>query len=398
MTPWLSIVGIGEDGLPGLSPDARAALHAADVLVGGERHLAMIPPDGRERHAWPKPLASLVPRILAMRGRNVCILSTGDPMQFGIGATLAAHVPAEEMRIVPSLSAFTLAAARLAWPMDRVTCLSLHARPVEPVALHLAPGVRLLLLTSDASTPDQVAALLREHGFGKSRMVALAHMGGPRETRFEGTAAGWGAKVPDLHTLGVECIAEPGARWYPRTGLPDDAFEHDGQLTKREFRLLALARLMPHPDALLWDIGAGCGSIAIEWTRATDRAHAIAIEPDAERRAAIGRNAATLGVPGVELIGGRAPDALAGLPSPDAIFVGGGLSERSIAIAVTSLKAGGRLVIHSVTLESEALLLSAHDRHGGDLVRFAAARAERLGNFSAWRPAMPVTQWAWRKP
>jgi precorrin-6B C5,15-methyltransferase / cobalt-precorrin-6B C5,C15-methyltransferase len=397
VTPWLAIVGIGEDGLGGLSPTARGVLDSAEVLIGGERHLAMVPTDARERHAWPKPLSALVDRIVAMRGRNVCVLSTGDPMQFGIGATLSLHVPAEEMTIVPSLSAFALAASRLVWPLEQTICLSLHGRPVEGLALHLAPAARLLMLTSDAGTPEKVAAMLCQRGFDGSRMVALAHMGGQKEARIESIARDWHGKVPDFHTLAVECVAGPEALWYPRTGLPDDTFEHDGQLTKREFRTLALAKLMPHSGALLWDVGSGCGSIAIEWMRAADHARAIGIEPNDNRRALAARNAAALGVPALELVDGRAPQALDTLPPPDAVFIGGGISQETISAAINSLRPGGRLVAHAVTLRSEALLLAAHAENAGEMVRLAVARAEPLGEFSAWHAARPVTQWAWRK-
>jgi precorrin-6Y C5,15-methyltransferase (decarboxylating) len=259
------------------------------------------------------------------------------------------------------------------------------------------PGARLLILAHDRTTPASVAAYLTGRGFGESRMTALAHMGGARECRFDGSAADWRADAPDFHTLAVECVATPDAVWLPRTaGLPDDAFEHDGKLTKREARALALAKLMPQPG-LLWDVGAGCGSVAIEWMRAEDRARAIAIEPQPERRAMIAQNAAALGVPGLDIRAGVAPEALAGLPQPDAVFLGGGVSEPTIATAMQALKPGGRLVAHAVTLESEAVLLAAHAAHGGELVRLSVARAEPIGGFSAWRPAMPVTQWAWRK-
>jgi precorrin-6Y C5,15-methyltransferase (decarboxylating) len=392
------VVGIGEDGVAGLSPAARAALDDAEVLVGGGRHLGMLPPDRRERHAWPKGVTAMVDRIEEMRGRRVCVLATGDPMHFGIGATLAERFPAEEMRVVPNLSAFALAASRLAWPLEQAACLSLHGRAIEALALHIAPGARLIVLTSDGETPRKIAAELNERGFGKSRMIALAHMGGPKESFAEATAESWDHDVADFHTLAVECVAGPDAVWYPRTGLPDDAFVHDGKLTKREFRVLALAKLMPQPGGLLWDIGAGCGSVAIEWMRAADRAHAIALEPLAERREMILRNAARLGVPTIEVVDGRAPGALSALPSPDAVFVGGGLSEETTATVADRLKSGGRLVAHAVTLESEALLLAAYAERGGETVRLSAERAEPVGTFSAWRPAMPIVQWSWRKP
>ena len=402
MRPWLSVVGIGEDGLAGLTPAARTLVDTAEVLIGGERHLAMAAApgaaDGRERIAWPTPLSRLVARIPEMRGRRVCVLATGDPMSFGIGTTLARHVAPEEMTILPGVSAFTLAAARLAWPLDRTACLTLHGRPVDLLARHAAPGARLLILAHDSSTAPAVRDWLVAHGFGGSRMVALAHMGGPREERTQAPARVFEAAVPDFHTLAVECVAGPAAIWFPRTGLPDDAFQHDGKLTKREIRAAALARLMPHAGALLIDVGAGCGSIAIEWMRAESHAHAMALEPDAERRALAARSAAALGVPLLDLRDARAPEGLAGLPAADALFIGGGVSAPTIAASIAALKSGGRLVAHAVTLESEARLIAAYGEHGGELVRIAVARAEPIGGFSAWRPAMPVTQWSWRKP
>jgi precorrin-6Y C5,15-methyltransferase (decarboxylating) len=397
MTRWLSVVGIGEDGIGGLSAAARAALDSADLLIGGERHLGMIPDDGRERHCWPTPMSDLLDRIPEMRGRKVCVLASGDPMFFGVGATLAQRVPFEEMTVLPAPSAFSLAAARLGWPLHRTATISLHGRPIETLALHVAPGARLLMLTADASTPAAVRDFLVARGFGESRMICLAHMGSEKETRFEATANGWGAAVPDLNTLAVECVAAPDAVWHPRTGLPDDAFEHDGLITKREFRALALAKLMPHPGGLLWDIGAGSGSIAIEWMRAADHARAVALEPNDSRRAAAARNATTLGAPGLELIGARAPEALAVLPAPDAIFIGGGLTPRTLAACLDALRPGGRLVAHSVSLQSEAMLLAAYQRHQGELVRIAVDRAAPLGAMTAWQPARPVMQWAWRK-
>jgi precorrin-6Y C5,15-methyltransferase (decarboxylating) len=400
MTPWLSIVGIGEDGFLGLSPAARTLVDTAEVLIGGARHLAMIPdcPERKQqRLRWSSPLAAMLEQIEEMRGRRVCVLATGDPMHFGVGATLSRRVAAEEMIILPGLSAFALAAARLAWPLECVTALSVHGRHVELVLPHIAPHARLLILAHDARTPSQIATMLSERSFGASRMVVLAHMGGPNEFRRERVAHDWHGEVPDFHTLAVECVTEPDAIWHARTGLPDSAFTNDGKLTKREIRSAAMAKLMPHTDASLIDIGAGCGSIAIEWMRAAPHAHAVALEPNAERRAMAARNAANLGVPGLDIRDGRAPEALADLPSPDAIFIGGGVSEETLTAAQDKLIPGGRLVAHAVTLQSEAVLLAAHARYGGDLARLSVARAEPIGGFPAWRPLMPVTQWAWRK-
>ena len=396
MSPWLSVVGIGEDGLAGLSPAARTIVDNAEILIGGERHLAMVPPrNGHagacERLAWPNPLTDLVERIPAMRGRRVCVLATGDPMQFGIGATLSRQVPPEEMAILPGISAFTLAAARLAWPLDRATLLTLHGRPVDLLARHVAPGAPLIILSHDAGTASAVRDFLVAHGFGDSRMVVLAHMGGPQESRVEALARDFDAQVPDFHTLGVECIAGPDAVWHPRSGLLDEAFQHDGKLTKREFRVVALAKLMPHAGASLIDVGAGCGSVSIEWLRAEPHTSAIALEPRADRRALAAQNAAALGVPHLDIRDGTAPAALADISDADAIFIGGGISEATIAASLDKLKPGGRCVAHAVTLASEAVLLAADASHGCDRTRISIARADKLGDHTAWRPALPIT-------
>ena len=403
MTPWLTIVGIGEDGMAGLSTAARTLVDSAEVLFGDKRHFSRLPgpPDGQERITWTSPLKDATEQVLAMRGRRVTVLATGDPMQYGIGATVAGRVQPEEVTIVPHVSSFALAAARLVWPLDRVTLVSVHGRPIERIVPHIAPDARLLILAHDGNTPRKVAAMLVDRGFGGTHLTALAHMGGEMESRTAALARAWSAElpedVPNLHVLAVECVAGPNAVWYPRTGLPDDAFEHDGKLTKREFRALALAKLMPHPGALLWDIGAGCGSIGIEWMRAADNAQAIALEPLAERRAMTARNASALGVATLDIRDTRAPEGLADLPAPDAVFLGGGHSDETMQIVLDRLKPGGRLVAHSVTLESEAGLLAAYATHGGELVRLSVAQAEPLGSFSGWRPMMPVTQWSWRK-
>lgn len=400
MTPWLTVIGIGEDGFSGLAPQARTLIETAEVLIGDKRHLARLPgaPEGQRRITWTSPLKEATEEVLAMRGQRVTVLATGDPMHYGIGATVAGRVHPDEVTILPHVSSFALAAARMVWPMQQVTLLSVHGRPRERFALHVAPGARLLILAHDGRTPIELAAQLVARGFGESQLTALAHMGGALESRTEARASEWTAEVPALHVLAVECVAGADARWWPRSaGLPDEAFEHDGKLTKREFRALALAKLMPHDGALLWDIGAGCGSIGIEWMRAADHAEAIALEPRPDRRAMAARNAAALGVPGLDIRDIRAPSGLDGLPDPDAVFVGGGVSDATIAVARERLKPGGRLVAHAVTLKSEAVLLAAYARQGGELVRLSAMRAAPVGEYSGWRPAMPVTQWSWRK-
>lgn len=402
MAPWLSIVGVGEDGLDALSPAARALIAQAEVLVGGDRHLAMLPPDdSRERIPWPSPLAALVATIDALKPRRVCVLATGDPFCFGIGTTLARRIPLDEMVVVPAASIRTLVCSRLGWPAHTTQLLTLHGRPLALLEPYLQPGSRLIVLSENASTPAAVAARLAERGFGPSRMTVLERMGGGAERRLDGRADGWThPEGADLNTIAVAVAAGPDAR--PLTtvpGLPDDAFRHDGQLTKREVRAVTLAALAPHPGELLWDVGAGCGSVAIEWLRADPLNRAVAIEPKPARRALIAANAERLGTPSLRIVDGRAPDALAGLQAPDAVFVGGGASMPGVIEACwAALRPGGRLVANTVTLESEAVLLARRAGLGGELVRLSVERAEPVGPYHGWRPLMPVTQWRISKP
>lgn len=401
MSAWLSVVGIGEDDLAGLSPAARALVDGAEVLVGGERHLAMVPADGRERRTWGSPLNALVEEIAGHRGQRVCVLATGDPMAYGIGVTLARHIPREEMTIVPAPSAFSLAAARLGWSLAEAECLTLHGRPLESLHAFVQPGARLLLLANDGATPCQVAALLRARGYGDSRMSVLVHMGGPRETVTEGLARDWGeVPNPDFNTVAVDCVAAPDAPLLPRVpGLPDEAFQNDGQLTKREVRAATLAALAPVPGQHLWDIGAGCGSVAIEWLRAARNATATAVERRADRAARIAANAAALGTPSLTIVTGEAPAALSDLSRPDAVFIGGGLAVDGLFdVCWERLRPGGRLVANAVTVQGEAALADWHGRQGGTLTRLAISRAVPVGGLTGWRPLMPVTQLAARKP
>jgi len=397
MAPWLTVVGIGEDGIDALSPAARALVADAEVLVGGDRHLAMLPADdGRRRIPWPSPLAALLETIDSLKPRRVCVLATGDPFCFGIGTTLARRVPLDEMLVVPAASARTLACARLGWPAHTVRLLTLHGRPLALLEPHLQPGARLLLLSEDAATPAAVATRLAERGLGASPMTVLERMGGPSERRLDGRADAW--RHPpgeDLNVIAVTVAAGPAARPLATVGgLPDDAFRHDGQMTKREVRAITLAALVPHPGQLLWDVGAGCGSVAIEWLRADPLNRAVAIEPKPDRRALIAGNAERLGTPGLRIVDGTAPAALAGLEAPDAVFVGGGASVPGVIEACwAALRPGGRLVANTVTLESEAVLLAKHAELGGELVRISVERAEPVGPYHGWRPLMPVTQW-----
>ncbi len=405
MTRWLSVIGIGEDGLPGLSPAARTLIETAQTLVGGARHLAMVPGGEAERLLWRQPLADTLADIEARRGTRLVVLASGDPLWYGVGVVLVRHFRREEMTIVPQPSAFSLAAARLGWALAECTSLSLHGRPLDSLRLHLAPGRRCLVLSEDRATPRQVAGLLTATGWGPSRMSVFDHLGGTREAVLHGTAQDWGERnSADLNTIALECIMAPDARPLSLlAGLPDDAFEHDGQLTKREIRAITLARLAPLPGETLWDIGAGCGSIAIEWLRATPGGAAIAVERNPGRAAIIARNAAALGVPGLQIIADAAPQALAKIPrelaEPDAIFAGGGIGEAGLIPALwAALRPGGRLVANVVSLEGERAILDWQARQGGDLARIALSRSELLGAYHAWRPLLPVTQLAATKP
>ena len=399
---WLSIVGIGEDGVEGLSPVARGLVSAAEIVFGGRRHLGLAAPliCGAMR-PWPSPFDGAPEEILRHRGRPVCVLASGDPFHYGVGAVLARHIDAREMVVVPAPSAFSLAAARLGWSLPQTVLLSLHGRTLDLIRPHLQPGARILALTSDGGGPAAVAKLLAETGFGASRLTVLEALGGPRERISVTTAAGFELGATDaLNVAAIEVEAAADARVLARTpGLPDNLFEHDGQITKREIRAMTLSSLGPRRGELLWDIGAGSGSVAIEWMLADPLMRAVAVEERADRAARIRRNAAAFGVPGLDIIEGAAPAALFALTTPDAIFIGGGASDTGVLdAAARALRSGGRLVVNAVTLETEALLLARHAAFGGELTRIAVSRAAPVGDMTGWRAAMPVTQWLWSKP
>jgi precorrin-6Y C5,15-methyltransferase (decarboxylating) len=395
LDPWLHIVGIGEDGMAGLLPASRAIVETAEVIVGGERHHQLSEAVRAERIAWPSPFDALTDLLAGLRGRRVVVLATGDPLWFSVGARIGRSLPPSEIVYHPQLSAFQLAAARMGWSMADLETLTVHGRPVEQMIAFIQPDARLLILTTGAETPAQIARFLTERGFGQSRLTVLANMGGAEEARFDGLAESWAHVVPPFNTLAVDCVAAPDAALMPRVpGLADDLFQHDGTMTKREVRAATLAKLMPMRGALLWDIGTGCGSVAVEWMRGARYARAIGIEPRADRRAMAAANALALGVPRLELIEGRVPEALAGLDAPDAVFIGGGLSEAVFDAAWAALRPLGRLVCNAVTLESEAVLVALYKRHGGDLVKLQVNRAEPVGGLTGWRPLMPVTQWS----
>ncbi|WP_311274229.1 precorrin-6y C5,15-methyltransferase (decarboxylating) subunit CbiE [Methylobacterium sp. WCS2018Hpa-22] len=398
--PWLTIIGIGEDGRAGLSPAAAAALDGAEVVYGGARHFSLGAPLRGETRVWPRPISDAYPGLLARRGRPTCILATGDPFHFGIGAEIARLLPAAEMCVFPHPSAFSLAAARLGWPLAETTCITLHGRALERIVPHLQPGARLLTLTWDETTPEAVATLLTERGFGASGLVVLEAMGGPRERRLEARADAFSLTgIDPLNTLAVEVVADADARVVSLSpGLDDAWFENDGQLTKADIRAVTLAALRPRAGQRLWDIGAGAGSISIEWMLRGSSLRSLAIEANPARAARIARNAARLGVPDLRVVEGEAPAALEGLERPDAIFIGGGVARLGVLDhAVDALRPGGRLVANVVTLEGEAVLLGAFARLGGQLKRLSVAHADPVGHLHGWRAAMPVTQWVWTK-
>jgi precorrin-6Y C5,15-methyltransferase (decarboxylating) len=399
--PWLTIIGIGEDGRAGLSPAALAALDQAEFVIGGARHLDLAAPLATQTLAWPSPFADGYAIILARRGQPTCLLATGDPFHYGVGAELARLIPAEEISCFPQASAFSLAAARLGWSLPDCDCVSLHGRALERIIPHLQPGARILALSWDGSTPRKLANLLQARGFGASMITVCESMGGTRERISRAVAADFAMTgIDPLNTIAVEVVAGGNARLITLApGLPDAFFENDGQLTKAEIRALTLAALAPKVGELLWDIGAGAGSIGIEWCLRHPRNCGIGIEERPERAERVRRNALELGATALDIRIGRAPEALANLPAPDAVFIGGGASEVGVFETVWArLKPGGRLVINGVTLETETLLGTLYGQYGGAMRRLAVSRLEPVGGMHGWRAAMPVTQWLVTKP
>ncbi|MEU5980434.1 precorrin-6y C5,15-methyltransferase (decarboxylating) subunit CbiE [Streptomyces sp. NPDC047315] len=396
----MTVVGIGADGWEGLPEGSRTALLDAQVLIGGPRQLDLLPPKcPGERIAWPSPLRPAVPGLIAAHtGRRIAVLASGDPMFYGIGRTLTEILGPDAVHVLPHPSAVSHACARLGWPLEDVDVVTLVGRPAARLAAALHHGRRVLVLSAGATTPDEVAALLRDRGFGPSPMRVLEQLGGPQERVGDPAPADHWSQPPGdpLNVVAVECRRAPDAlRIGAAPGLPDAAYEHDGQLTKRHVRAAALAALAPAPGETLWDVGGGSGSIAVEWMRTHPTCRAVSVERDPVRAGRITRNAERLGVPGLRVVTGAAPAALAELPTPHAVFIGGGLTAPGLLDACwQALPVGGRLVANTVTLESEAVLADAHRRHGGELVRLAVAHAVPVGGFTGWRQAMPVTQWA----
>jgi precorrin-6B C5,15-methyltransferase / cobalt-precorrin-6B C5,C15-methyltransferase len=407
MEKWLSVVGIGEDGLSGLSSVARALVDQATVIVGGARHLSMLPSDDpREKLLWSSPIETSIDEILKCQGQAVCVLASGDPLCYGVGVTLLRKIAITQMTIVPSPSAFSLACARLGWALTEVETLSLCGRDPAVLGASLYPGARLLVLSEGRHTPALVAKLLTDRGFGKSQITVLEHMGGVQERIVQGIASEWTISeladldFADLNTLAIVCPPDFDAQCFSRlAGLPDAAYVHDGQLTKREVRAITLAALAPLPGQLLWDVGAGCGSIGIEWIRSHRDCRAIAIEQHPERLGLIADNAAALGTPALKIVSGQAPDALSNLPTPDAIFIGGGVTtDNLLQICWQALNPGGRLVVNAVTVEGEQVVIQGQQAFGGELTRVTIQRAEPVGRFLGWKAMAPIMQWVVLKP
>jgi precorrin-6B C5,15-methyltransferase / cobalt-precorrin-6B C5,C15-methyltransferase len=396
----IDVVGMTARGWVDLPEPERQLIAEADVLVGARRHLDQVDERlGQQRLPWPSPLRAKLPELLAgLNGRRVVALASGDPTLSGIGTTLIDVLGAEQVRIHPAVSSTALARSRLGWSAEGSDVVTVVGRDLDQIRRRLAPGSRLLVLSSDADTPAQLAALLVDAGYGDSWLVVLGDLGAPHEQRREGRAQEWSGPSPALNVVGVTCHAADDERvlgWTP--GLPDEAYEHDGQLTKRDLRSSALARLAPSPGELVWDLGAGAGSVAIEWARTDPRCRAIAVEQQPDRAQRIGRNAARLGVPQVQVVTTSSAEALEWLPEPDAIFVGGGADGDTVRRCWQLLRPGGRMVVHAVTLETEAVAVTAYRTWGGELVRISVETAGPLGSFTGWRPARAVVQWSARK-
>ena len=397
MTKWLTIIGMGEDGWDGLSNRARLAIKSTEVLVGSPRLLKLLPKTKAEIHEWPQPFSTVVDRITPLAGRSTVILATGDPMNYGVARKLMEFIPFAEMTIIPHLSAFTLAAARMGWSLPDCDTLTLHGRAPANLEAFIQPDAKLIVLTADATTIPEIARRMKLRGFGESPITVLENLGGDGERVSQYAPS---TKYSPLNTVAIHCIASANAKIYTRlAGLPDEAFIHDGQLTKREVRAATLAALAPAPDQLLWDVGAGCGSVAIEWMRSMRGCEAIAFEHNAERLAMIAQNADALGTPRLKIVSGKAPESLLESAPPHAVFIGGGVGNPGVfETAWDKLKPGGRLVANVVTIEGEMHLYDLQEKHSGELVRIEISNLTNVGPYRALKPRMSVTQWRVQKP
>ena len=391
----IEVVGLSARGWQDLPERLRATIRYAEVLLGSRRHFNLIPsfPD-QQRLPWPTPLREGLPTLLSQVGdRRIVALASGDPLVAGIGSTLVDMLGADAVHIHPAVSSVALARARMGWPEETTELVRLRGGDLDGVRRYLFPAQRLIILSRDGDSPAEVAQLLTDAGYGDSTITVLGDLDTEAESRLDVMARDWTGRAPTLNVICVACAgADSAASLTP--GLPDDIFDHDGQLTKRDLRAAALARLMPRPGDLLWDVGAGAGSIAIEWLRSDPRCRAIAIERDGDRVKRIRGNAEALGVPGLDVLHGEAPDALTSLERPDAVFVGGGGTFETLEQAWSALRGGGRLVVHAVTQETEVIIVDCWRRYGGQLTRHSVEHLEPIGRYHGWRPARPVVQWS----
>jgi precorrin-6Y C5,15-methyltransferase (decarboxylating) len=397
----IEVVGIGAAGWDSLGAPERALVLAAGRVLGGARHLDLLPDvPGQERVSWPNDLRGELPRLVEGHDeRPVVVLASGDPLLAGVGSTLVELFGTGPVQVHPGVSSVALAAARMGWASGTYAVVRLRGQDVDLLRREVYDGRRLLVLSRDAGTPAEVAAVLVEDGYGTSTVTVLGDLGAATESRADAVARSWSGRGPDLNVVCVQCLAGEGAAAGSLApGLPDEAFDHDGQLTKRDLRASALAHLLPRPGELLWDVGAGAGSIAIEWMRSDPSCRAVAVEQHEQRAKRIRGNAARLGVPGLRTVRGVAPDALADLPRPHAVFVGGGATEETLEQVWAALRPGGRLVVHAVTQETEMVLAARWRRHGGELTRIAVEHLESIGSFHGWKPARAVVQWGVTKP
>lgn len=393
--PWLTIIGIGDDGWNSLTTHQKDHIRAAQYIFGGERHLAFLPKELKaELKKWPSPFFQGVDDVLALKGQNVVVLASGDPMFFGVGATLLRKLPVENVEVFPHPSSFSLAAARLGWALQDVVCVSIHGRSIRSVIKYLQPQVRLIILSENGNSPLSFAKLLQEEGLGASRLTVMEHLGGTEErVRSQKADEFCLDDCADLNVIAVKCVAENSKVGYSRfSALPDNVFLNDGQLTKQDVRAITMAHLAPKYGEVLWDVGAGCGSISIEWLRGAKETRAYAIEKNNKRQEFILKNADRFGISGLHLVRGEAPSVLDGLESPDAIFIGGGFTYPEVFDRCwTKLPTGGRLVVNAVTLETEALLQVCAAKIGARLLHLTLSEAAPLGTFRVWRNALPIT-------
>jgi precorrin-6B C5,15-methyltransferase / cobalt-precorrin-6B C5,C15-methyltransferase len=391
----IEVIGLSARGWSDLPERLRTLIQQAEVLLGSPRQLSLIPPfSDQQRLPWPSPLREGLPRLLSEVARSrVVALASGDPLLAGIGSTLIEMLGAAAVRIHPAVSSVALARARMGWSEESTQLVRLRGDDLDVVRRYVFPGRRLIILSRDADSPAAVAQLLSDAGYGDSVITVLADLDTDTESRIDMTARDWRGLVPALNVTCVTCAGSHAAESLA-PGLPDRVFDHDGQLTKRDLRASAMAHLMPRPGELLWDVGAGAGSIAIEWLRSDPGCRAIAVERDLDRVKRIRSNAEALGVPGLEVLHGQAPEVLGSLSKPDAVFVGGGASGETLEHSWLALQPGGRIVVHAVTQETEMIVVDSWKRYGGELSRLSIEHLKPIGHYHGWRPARAVVQWS----